>query len=219
MSTNITNKISIECVANVKNSDYKFNRFDKLALCDSASVLKISALSESYSEWKGVSADVFGIIDEKFLQNGYEIYCFIASPYWQENTRIARHYGLRRLLSKKYGTGPLEFVFEEEIVDGNYICFYGIIKLSLTNSRILFNLLSAHENGVLFSWIGDRHLNFKLLIDDLAKIVRKSSNTTTFNINIVDAINLILSKGSKAIFPYAWNETGQYQVDIFESGV
>jgi hypothetical protein len=72
---------------------------------------------------------------------------------------------------------------------------------------------------VLFSWIGDRHLNFKLLIDDLAKIVRKSSNTTTFNINIVDAINLILSKGSKAIFPYEWNETGQYQVDIFESGV
>lgn len=216
MSTNAINKLSSEYVPDVKGSDYEFNRFDKSALKNGVSVLKLLVASASYSSWREAAALIFNVIDEKVLSNGYDIYCFIASPIWKKDTRIVRHYGLGRALSKDSEVGTLDFLFEKEIINDSDVIFYGVVKLTSANAKSIFKLISTNENGVLFSSRSGGDPNFSLLVEELATLVAVKSKSLTFNLNIVEAINLILSKGLEALFPYAWEETGEYHLDIFE---
>jgi len=218
MSTDAMNKLSGEIVPNVKGSDYEFNRFDKSALSNIVSVLKLFVATVSYSSWRGAATLIFNAITERFSPNGLDAYCFIVSPCWKKDTRIVRHYGLGRALEKDFEVGPLDFLFEKEITNDNDVIFYGVVKLTLANMRSICNLLSTNENGVLFSSQGPKDPNFSLLVEELAAIIAVNSRSLTFNLNIVEAINLILSNGSEALFPYAWEETGEYHLDIFKDG-
>jgi hypothetical protein len=216
MSTNAMNKLSSECVADVKNSTYEFNRFDKTALRNIVSVLKLLVASVSYSSWKVAASIIFDTIVERYSPNGFDVYCFIASPAWKKDTRIVRHYGLGRALDKEFEVGPLNFLFEKEITNDADVIFYGVVKLTSANVRSIFKLLSTNESGVLFSSEGPDDPSFSLLVEELATLVAVKSKSLTFNLNIVEAINLILSKDAEALFPYAWEETGEYHLDIFE---
>ncbi|MEC4728498.1 hypothetical protein HWQ46_23530 [Shewanella sp. D64] len=214
MSTNVMNKLSSEYVLNVKDSNYEFNRFDKAALRGVVSVLKLLVNTVSYSNWRK-SALIFDAVVERYSSSGSDVYCFIASPVWKTDTRIVRHYGLGRALSKDFRLGPLNFLFEKEIVNDHDVIFYGVVKLTSANAGSIFNLLSTSESGVLFSSLGPNDSNFSLLVKDLAMLVAAKPKSLTFNLNIVKAINLILDRDSEALFPYAWEETGEYHLDIF----
>jgi hypothetical protein len=217
MSTNAINKLSSEYLPDVKNSGYEFNRFNKTALTGIVNVLKLLVATLSYSSWKGAAVPIFDAVVERFSPNGLDVYCFIVSPAWKNDTRIVRHYGLGRALDKDFEIGPLDFLFEKEVINDNNVVFYGTVKLTSLNAESIFKLLSIYENGVLFSSQGPDDPNFSLLVEGLATLVEVKSKSSTFNLNIIEAINLILSKGSEALFPYAWEETGEYHLDIFES--
>lgn len=218
MSTSAMNKVCSEYVPDVKNSDYDFNRFDKDVLRNIVSALKLSVFTASYSGWAEAADPIFNAMTEKTAADGRDIYCFISNPVWKADTRLVRHYGLGRALEKEFEAGPLNLLLEKPITNDNDIIYYGVAKLISENARSIFKLLSTHENGILFSSHGPDDPKFILLIEELATLVSVKSKTLTFNLNIVEAINLILAKGSAAIFPYAWEETGEYHVDIFEGG-
>lgn len=216
MSTSAMSKFYSEYVPHVKGSDYEFNRFDKADLKNVVSVLKLLVATVSYSNWSEASPVIYDAIAKRFSSSGIDVYCFIAGPYWKKGTRIVRHYGLGGALEKDFEVGPLDFLFEKEIVNDNDVIFYGVVKLTSENARSIFNLLSISENGVLFSSQGLNDPSFSLLVEELASIVAVKPKSLTFNLNIVEAINFILGKGLEALFPYAWEETGEYHLDIFE---
>ncbi len=216
MSTDKMNKLSSEYVPDVKCSEYEFNRFDKTALRKCVNVLKLLVVTASYSGWKEATTIIFGALAEKFVSNGFDVYCFIASPTWRMGTSIVRRYGLGRALSKDFEVESLDFLFEKEILSDNDVLFYGVVKLTSENARSIFKLLSTNENGVLFSSKSPDDPNFSLLVEELSSLIEIKSKSLTFNLNIVEAINLILGKGSVAIHPYSWEETGEYHLDIFD---
>lgn len=216
MSTSVKNKLSSEFVPDVKDSAYEFDRFDKAALRTIVSVLKLSVFTESYSNWSGAADLIFDAISERFLSRGLDVYCFIVSPNWKKDTKIVRHHGLGQTLKKDLKVDPPDILFEKEIVNNNEVIFYSVVKLSHQNSAGIFNFLSANENGVLFTNPDPNDSNFSILIQELAAIVAIKLKKQTNNLNIVEAINLILEKGFEALFPYAWEETGEYHLDIFQ---
>lgn len=216
MSTNVMNKLSSKYVADVKDSNYEFNRFDKAALRNIVSVLTLLVPAASYSNWREAEALIFDTVVERYSSNGFDVYCFIASPVWKKDTRIVRHYGLGRALCKGFEVGPLDFLFEKGILNDNDMIFYGVVKLTSENARNIFKLLSTNENGILFSSEGPDDPKFSLLVEELATLVAVKSKSLTFNLNIVEAINFILNKDAEALFPYAWEETGEYHLDIFQ---
>lgn len=216
MSANSRSKLFNEYVSDVKSSDYEFNRFDKTSLKDGVSALKLLVTTVSYSSWQQAAHLFYNIITEMFLSNGYDVYCFICSPTWKKDSRIARHYGLGRELSKESEINPDEFLFEKEITIGNDIIFYGVIRLEKENTIDIFKTLSNNENGVLFSCRGPSDPNFDSLSQDLAALLSMNPKSSTISFNIVEAINFILDKDMEAIFPYAWEETGEYHLDIFK---
>lgn len=217
MSTNAVKKLYSEYVSDVKESNYEFNRFDKSKLRNIVSVLKLLVIAVGYSTWRGAAALIFDTITEKFSSNGFDVYCFIASPVWKKDTRIVRYYGLGRALSRDFEIDLLDFLFEKKIINNNDVIFYGVVKLSPENARSIFNLLSVNENGVLFSSKSQNESSFSLLVEKLANLVGEQPKILTFNLDIVEAINLILDHKSRAFVPYAWEETGEYHLDIFES--
>lgn len=216
MSTNSRGKLFDEYIPDVKNSDYEFNRFDKASLKNGVSVLKLLVTTDSYSGWQQAAYLFFNTITEIFLSNGHDVYCFICSPTWKKDNRITRHYGLGRELSQESEIDPAEFLFEKEITIDNEIIFYGVIKLVKENIIDIFRILSKSENGVLFSSRGPDDPNLNLLSQDLATLLSIKCKSSTFNLNIVEAINFILDKDMVAITPYAWEETGEYHLDIFK---
>lgn len=205
-----------ESVPDLKDSDYEFNRFDKSDIRGRVSVLKLMVVASSYSNWEEAATPIFNTIAERFLSNGLDIYCFVVSPWWKADTRIVRRNGLGRSLMKDLGIGKLDFLFEREIINDKDVIFYGVVKVSLENARDIFNLLSKNENGILFSSESYNTIEFNSLVEGLAKISDLKTKTSTFKLNVSEAINLILEKGFEAIFPYSWEETGEYNLDIFK---
>ncbi len=216
MSTRKMNNLTIQHLADIKSSDYEFKRFGVADFKGIVSVIKLMIATDSFSQWKEVSTIIFDSIRDKFSSSGKEIYCFIVSPYWQKDTRIACYFGLGRALSKDYKVGPLNFLFEKEIVSGEEVIFYGVVKLTSANCTAIFNLLSTYENGILLSSAGPGSKSFDLLIEELTKLIAIKSERSSFSLDIVKAVELIATKGEEALYPYAWEETGEYHLDIFE---
>ena len=218
MNTNMMNKLSTKYVSDLKDSDYEFNRFDKASLRDAVNVVQLSVTTENHSSWIHATALIYDAINKMFSSNSHEIYCFIVSPYWKPDSRIVRHYGLGRTLDKDFDVGTLDFLFEKEIVNDKDVIFYGVVKLTSANASRVFKLLSLYENGVLFSRYSSDDYDVSLLVEELAALVAIKPKSLTFNLNIVEAINLILGRGSEVLFPYSWEETGEYHLDIFKDG-
>jgi len=218
MNTNAMNKLTTGYLIDLKGSDYEFNRYDKTALKCIVNVVKLLVVTESYSNWSEAVSLVVEALTDRFFSGGKEVYCFIASPTWKKNTSIVRHYGLARSLAKEFDVEALDYLFERMIVNDSDVAFYGVVKLTAENARTIFSLLSVNENGVLFSNQGLDNFNFSLLVEELSSLVSIKSKSMTVNLNVVEAINLILREGMIAILPYAWEETGEYHLDIFESG-
>ena len=216
MSIRKMNNLTVQHIPDIKSSDYEFNRFGVAAFKGVVSVIKLMIATASFSHWKGVAAVIFDSIREKFSSSEKGVYCFIVSPCWQKNTRIVRHYGLGRALSKDYEVGPLNLLFEKEIVSGEEVIFYGVGKLPSANCTAIFNLLSTYENGILLSSAGSGSKSFGLLIEELTKLIAIKSVSSGFSLDIVKAIEIITTKGEEALYPYAWEETGEYHLDIFE---
>lgn len=210
------NDLTTQHIPDIKNSDYEFKRFGVAAFKGVVGVIKLMIATASFSQWKGIAAIIFDSIREKFSSSGKEVYCFIVSPCWQKDTRIVRHFGLGRALSKDYEVGPLNFLFEKEIVSGEEVIFYGVVKLTSANCTAIFNLLSTYENGILLSSASPRSESFGLLIEELTKLIAINSVSSSFNLDIVKAVELITTKDEEALYPYAWEETGEYHLDIFE---
>lgn len=216
MSTNVKSKVSSAFVPNLKRSDYEFNRFDKTELSGIVSVLKFLVTTDSYSSWAEAAVLMYEAIVKRYSSDGTDIYCFIASPAWKKDTRVVRYHGLERAFGKEFEVESLEFMFEKDIVNDSDVIFYGLVKLTSANARNIFKLLSTCENGVLFSSEGPDDSRFIILVEELANLVSAKSKSLNFNLNIVEAINLILNKDAEALFPYAWEETGEYHIDIFD---
>ncbi|MEP3244234.1 MAG: hypothetical protein ABJN40_20155 [Sneathiella sp.] len=212
MSTNQTNRLSREHVPNVKDSDYEFNRYDKACLRETVGALKLFTNS---ANWKDAAPLIFNAVKQRFSSKGLNVYCFIASPEWKKDTRIVRHYGLGRALGREFKVGPLDISYEKEIVDGDEVIFYGMVKLTAANAKSVFELLSVYENGVLFSSKDMNDPNLNCIVGRVAELLASKPKTSTLSLNIVEAINVILKQGSEALFPYAWEETGEYHLDIF----
>ncbi|MFA7823708.1 hypothetical protein [Aeromonas dhakensis] len=212
MNINAMNKLVFgHCMVN----DYEFNRFDKSSLNGSVSVIKMYVSGESYSKWEGAAPVIFNSIEEKYLSKNIDIYCFIVSPFWKLDSRIVRYNGLSRAINKGVDGKPLDFILERAITSNNYVIFYGVVRLTRENAKFIFNLISESESGILFSKETAHDSDFILLIDELSSLVSRETKTSTFNLNVVDAIKIILSRGSEALFPYAWEETGDYHLDVF----
>ena len=220
MNINTMNKLFCDhCM--VSDDDYEFNRFDKSSLKDTVSVTKIYVNGESYSAWKDSAPIIFNYIEDKYLSKKIDIYCFIVSPSWRLDSRIVRYNGLSRSINKLVDGQPLSFILERTVFSDNYVIFYGVARLTRENAKFILNFISESESGILFSkeivkeTVHDG--DFTLLIDELSSLISRETKTSTFNLNVVDAIKVILSRGSHAIFPYAWEETGDYHLDVFNN--
>ncbi|CAK3816293.1 conserved hypothetical protein [Vibrio crassostreae] len=216
MSIRKVNNLTTLHIPNIKNSDYEFNRFGVAAFKGIVSVFKFTIATACFTQWKGVAAIIYDSIREKFSSSEKGVYCFIVSPCWQKDTRIVRHFGLGRALSKDYEVGPLNLLFEKEIVSGAEVIFYGVVKLTSANCTAIFNLISTYQSGILLSSSGPESKSFGLLIEELTKLIATKSRSSSFNLDIVKAVELITTKGEQALYPYAWEETGEYHLDIFE---
>lgn len=214
MSTSVPNKLVSNYVPDVLNSDYEFNRFNKSGLNCIANVLKLMVVSESYSNWSSAAPLIWDALLQRYSMREQEVLCFISSSCWKKDSRIVRHYGLSKALFKDYDI-KLDFLREKEVALDGYILFYGIAKLTADNAPSIFYFLSTYESGVLFSGMSLDDSRVDSIIDGLEKAISIKSKSHANNLNIVEAINVILENNSEAIFPYAWNETGDYHLDIF----
>lgn len=216
MSMKQINDLIIQNIPDVKLSDYQFKRYEVATLKGPVSVLKLMLGSTSFSHWKGVATVIFNSVSQKLLPIEKKIYCFIVSPCWNKNTRIVRHFGLRKSLNKDFEVDLLNFLFEKNIESEAGVIFYGVVELTVANCTDIFNLLSIYENGVLFTGINHHNQLFALLVEELANLIEKRPASSSFNLDIIKAINLITSKHEDALYPYAWEETGEYHLDIFQ---
>lgn len=132
-----------------------------------------------------------------------------------------RYNGLSRSINKLVDGQPLSFILERTVFSDKYVIFYGVVRLTRENAKFILNFISESESGILFSkeivkeTVHDG--DFTMLIDELSSLISRETKTSTFNLNVVDAIKIILSRGSHAIFPYAWEETGDYHLDVFNN--
>lgn len=216
MSISKLNSLTIEYITDINSSDYEFKRFGVATFKGLISVNKLTIASACFSQWKGASTTIFNSIKEELSSSEKEVYCFMVSPAWKKDTRIVRHFGLSKALSKDYEVTPLNLVFETVIASGGYVIFCGVAKLTSANNTDIFNLLSTYENGILFSSINSKNTSFSSLIEKLTKLIGTKPISSSFNLDIVKAIELITSEGEKALYPYAWEETGEYHMDIFD---
>lgn len=202
---------------NVREDDYEFNRFDKSSLSNGICALALTVITESYSNWDRATSIVINSLYEKYSPEYFDLYCFIVSPYWRKDTKLAQYFGLGKFLTKEFQVEPLQFLFEKEIKNENDIVFYGVVKLTSDNAKQIFNLLSDNENGVVFSCRKTITSCLQDVVSELAGIIKSENKTISFNLDIVRAVQIIVNKSCGAIFPYAWEETGEYHIDIFES--
>lgn len=216
MSMKQINNLIVQHVPDIKLSDYQFKRYEVTAFKGLVRVLKLMLYSTSYSHWKAAATVIFDSVRQNFLPREKSIYCFIVSPCWNKNTRIARHFGLRKALNKDFEVSLLNFLFEKDIESETEVIFYGAVELTSANCTDIFNLLSTYENGVLFSSANHHSQLFTLLVEDLANLIEKKPTSSSFNLDIAKAIDLITSKYEDALYPYAREETGEYHLDIFQ---
>ncbi|WP_157631161.1 hypothetical protein [Vibrio pacinii] len=210
------NTLTTRYIADINSSDYEFNRYGAANFQGEVSVTELMVASASFSHWKGVSDIIFDSISDKFSSSGKDVYCFIVSPCWKKNTRLVRHFALSKALQKDYNVGLLNFEFEKEVISSDEVIFYGVVKLTSENCTSVFNLLSIYENGILFSSSEPESKLFEILVEELMKLIDTKNTRASYSFNIVKAVNLIISEGEKALYPYAWEDTGEYHLDIFE---
>jgi hypothetical protein len=208
-------KFESDYISDVVASEYEFNRYDKSNIDSKVSVLKLEVDTRPYSNWNYSIKKVWEEIILKFPIEEQVIFCFLSSPYWQKDSRIIRYYGLSQSLSRKYKIKHLEFEFEKVIIQEGDIVYYGIVKLTEVNAREIFDLISDCENGVLFTWPMATSNSYDKLVNELAKLVAIKNKSKVCHLDIVKAVNLIIDEGCSALYPYAWEETGTYHLDIF----
>lgn len=216
MNTQKLTKFERKEVPDVMGSDYEFNRFDKSGLGSNVSALMLSVNTDSYSNWRNATNVIMEAVLDKYPPEYFDFFCFIVSPCWKKKNKIVKYYGLAKSLAKEFGVGLLDFQFEKEIENENDIIFYGVVGLTSTNAREIFDLVSSNENGVLFACKKLEDSCFYDVVRDLASLIGEKNKSLTYILDIVKAVQSIVDKGAIAIFPYAWEETGEYHLDIFE---
>lgn len=216
MSINALKKVVSEYVPNARYGAYEFVRFDKRFLEDEVGVTKLLVTSASYSDWEMAADPFFQELASRQMLAQSQIYCFIVSPSWQRNTRVAKHYGLRRLNSIDLGIKLDKLLVEGEVVSGDNIIFYGVVGLTLENAKDLFRFVSRYESGILFSGSACGSVKFETFVEGLVDSVINEPSDRSFHLDVVNAINVIVRSGEEAILPYGWDETGEYHLDIFK---
>lgn len=212
MNTSDSKKIESKYVSNVRESSYEFNRFDKDGLFGCVSVLELKVNAEAYSDWGDAAESIVELVFDKFCKA--DMFCFITTPYWKKLSRTARYYGLGKFLKKEHGL-DLDFLIEKPLERDREILFCGVVRLTPINAGEIFDLISDNENGIVFACEADAYQAFHEITDGLAEITLQENRSSTFMLNVVEAVNVILNKGGSALFPHAWKETGEYRLDIF----
>lgn len=209
------NNIVRQIIPSVLTSEYEFNRFNKNQLEKNPTVECWSISSTPYTFWDESAELLWEKLTTTILRGDVELFCFLSSPYWKKDNKIVRYYGLTKFLQKEFKLSNINFEPEQSIEITGDVLFYGVTKVDSSNFKDISNLLSKLESGLLFTWTGPKSCNFTELVNQLAMTVSTKSKSLTNYLNTPQAINNVLQKGSKAIYPYSWVETGDNHLDIF----
>jgi len=196
-------------------SDYEFNRFSKDVLDEDISVNQLYSIGSPYSHWVGFSECFYDQLKADFIDKDSSLSCFFVFPYWMDDKVRYRKLGPSRLLKKEYGIDSIEFEQINSISESSKLIFSGVINVDRNNSCKVFDLLSTFESGVLFSGGLIEGAGDKKLMDSLDSLINYCAKTTTFRLNIPCSVQKIVSSGRIAIIPSAWEETGEYGLDVF----
>lgn len=219
MNIKAFNRLYIDKISVKKGNNYDgLVRHNKTAFEKDVNILKLSVYTTSYSCWENAATLIFNTVTDMLSAKSNNIYCFMTSPSWQENTRITGYYGLSRYLIEQFEIAPLEFLFEKMLSNAHEVIFYGVVKLTLDNAKDIFKILADNNNGILFTSLDITNTSLGLLADELATVIVEKNKSSSIDLNIIKTINLILSKDEQALLPYAWEETGTYYLDIFAGG-
>jgi hypothetical protein len=217
MNTNNLNSLNRKQIPNIYQSDYEFNRFDKSKLKNNVTATLLSVLSASFSGWTSAYELIYNNIRDALVIQGFEVYIFIANPEWISNTKIAQYHKLSGTLVKKFNINSIKFLEEGQAILDNKIVFFGISKLSIENAKDAFRFISEYESGVLFACRKHNDSSFINIYQGLKSMIFKAPRDRSINLDIVDVINLAATTDAFILFPYSWEETGEYHLDIFEN--
>jgi len=204
-------------IASVRNSNYEFSHWDKADVSFETGVLRLFKEDGlSNSPWSTIFAAFLSSIWVR-LQGPYQLYLFFCSPVWMANTKINRHYGLWKKLSKEHPTIlELDVVSESSHESGAKIRFSGIARIHPQDIEGLLYLLFSHRVGLIFAIenANDEIMtNIESLLFDQA--VEQPDAKMEHMINVPTAINTIVDSSGIVIYPNGSEEFGGVYLDLF----
>lgn len=217
MSIKKTSRIIKKHIPNILNSDYEFNRFDKFKLENGLVCDSWVFPTEPYVGWEDISDELWQELSLKLKTEDNEILCFLSSPYWKEDSKVARYYGLGKFFDKEYEINNLDFKYEGAMPIEKEILFYGLVKVSGQNFKSILYLLSRLESGFIFTWKIEDENKLKELISELSSSLGKNSKNQANYLNLPFAINKVTKSEGVAVYINSWLETGDNYLDIFST--
>ena len=215
MSTNYRNMIVRQDYADISDSSYQLDWHSRSELDETIRATSLSVATTPYSKWEGVAQLLMEHARAEQLYMGETIACFIVSPVWKADNRIVRHKGLKDLLKEEYQCDNPGFLFQKVIEKDGMVLFYGIVPICDENIEDVFCLVSLFGNGVLFSMDSHEEPVLSELADALAGTISTNVKSLRARVSIYDAIRTIRGRVKSIMQPISWEETGDYQLEIF----
>jgi len=203
--------------ASVKNSDYEFSHWNKTDLCFEIGVLRLLMEAElSGNSWREI---VFTFLSGIWvrLAGSYKLYLYFSSPVWMPDTKINRHYGLWKKLSKEYAVvSRLNIVSETCHKSNSKIRYSGVACIQAQDIEQLLPLLIEQRVGVIFAVeSSDEETLAEIERTIFHRAVDMPDGRMEHMLNIPQAINAIVGCSGLAVYPNGSEEFGGMYLDIF----